>query len=406
MVFVVYVAPNYTENAVKFLEKLAVIPDIRLGLISQEPLSFLKTELQKCILEFEQIADVFSYDLLLGAAKKLIEKQGSIFRLFGAVEQVQVPAALVREQLGISGMSSETMKNFRDKSRMKNLFRAAGIPCASHCLATDRTEVFEFAEKTGFPLVIKPNDGAASQSTYMVNELSDLETVLGKWEVSTSKPMLAEEFILGTEHSFDTFSLDGKHLFHSITNYYPNPLKVISEPWIQWQVVLPREVEAPEYDDIRTAAYRALDVLGMETGITHMEWFRRQDGSIAISEVAARPPGAQFTTLISRATDMDCINAWARLMIFGEFEVPQRKYATGAAYLRGQGTGKVSHVTGLDIIGNELGHLVTDAKIPEKGQEKGLTYEGEGYIIVRHEDTRVVKLALEKIVSTVRVHLG
>jgi hypothetical protein len=43
----------------------------------------------------------------------------------------------------------------------------------------------------------------------------------------------------------------------------------------------------------------------------------------------------------SRAHDFDCPAAWARLMIFGEFEPPQRKYAAGAAYLRGQGQGRV-----------------------------------------------------------------
>ena len=62
-------------------------------------------------------------------------------------------------------------------------------------------------------------------------------------------------------------------------------------PWIQWSVLLPREIDGPQYDDIRQVAFRALDALGMETGLSHLEWFRRKDGSIAISEVAARPPG-------------------------------------------------------------------------------------------------------------------
>ena len=79
-----------------------------------------------------------------------------------------------------------------------------------------------------------------------------------------------------------------------------------------------------------------------------MEWFRRADGSIAISEAAVRPPGAQFSTLISYAHDFDLYSAWARLMIFGEFDPPERRYAVGAAYLRGQGDGKVRAIHGLD----------------------------------------------------------
>ena len=77
-----------------------------------------------------------------------------------------------------------------------------------------------------------------------------------------------------------------------------------------------------------------------------MEWFRRADGSVAVSEVGARPPGAQFTTLLSYAHDLDFYRAWPRLMIFNEFDPPPRVYAAGAAYVRGQGRGHVKQSTG------------------------------------------------------------
>ncbi|MBK8704597.1 MAG: ATP-grasp domain-containing protein [Saprospiraceae bacterium] len=406
MVFVVYVAPNYTENALRFIEKLAALPDARLGLISQEPIEWLSPALQSRIVSFQRVESVFDIAQLLPAAKGLKERQGAIHRIIGAVEQVQMPVAQVREELGIEGMDVETMLNFRDKSRMKDLLRTAGLPCAKHSLAADVAEALHFAEEVGLPLVVKPPDGAAAQSTFKVNSIDELAAVLSQGPPSPEKPLLLEEFITGTEHSFDAYSRNGQHLFYTISNYYPTPLEVLQEPWIQWQVVLPREVEAPEYDDIRAAAFRTLDVLGMQTAMSHMEWFRRKDGSIAISEVAARPPGAQFTTLISRANDFDSITAWARLMIFGEFTPPTRQYAAGAAYLRAQGQGKVISVSGLDAVNREIGHLFTDVKIPKIGQDKAPTYEGEGFIILRHPDTAVVKEALELIVSKVQVRLG
>ncbi len=406
MVFVVYVAPNYTENALRFIEKLAALPDARLGLISQEPIEWLSPALQSRIVSFQRVESVFDIAQLLPAAKGLKERQGAIHRIIGAVEQVQMPVAQVREELGIEGMDVETMLNFRDKSRMKDLLRTAGLPCAKHSLAADVAEALHFAEEVGLPLVVKPPDGAAAQSTFKVNSIDELAAVLSQGPPSPEKPLLLEEFITGTEHSFDAYSRNGQHLFYTISNYYPTPLEVLQEPWIQWQVVLPREVEAPEYDDIRAAAFRTLDVLGMQTAMSHMEWFRRKDGSIAISEVAARPPGAQFTTLISRANDFDSITTWARLMIFGEFTPPTRQYAAGAAYLRAQGQGKVISVSGLDAVNREIGHLFTDVKIPKIGQDKAPTYEGEGFIILRHPDTAVVKEALELIVSKVQVRLG
>jgi hypothetical protein len=171
-------------------------------------------------------------------------------------------------------------------------------------------------------------------------------------------------------------------------------------------VLSPREVDDARYDDIREAGSRALEVLGMDTGLSHMEWFRRRDGTIAISEVAARPPGAQITTLNSRAHDIDFVRAWAQVMVFGTFERPVRKYAVGVAFLRGQGSGRIRHVHGLDVIGREIGPLVVDVKLPVPGAMPAASYEGDGFIIVRHPETAVVMQALQRLISVVRVELG
>jgi hypothetical protein len=222
---------------------------------------------------------------------------------------------------------------------------------------------------------------------------------------SGARPLMFEEFVVGHEHSFDSIALDGRVVWHSINDYLPGALEVLGEPWIQWCVLLPREVDDPRYDGIRAVAQKALTALGMQTGMSHMEWFRRQDGSVAISEVGARPPGARFVNLISWAHDFDLFAAWARLTVEGEFEPRPRPYAAGAAYLRGQGKGKVARIRGIEEVTKELGSIVVEARLPKVGQSTTGTYEGEGYVIVRHPDTAVVRSALGRIVSTVRVDL-
>jgi hypothetical protein len=144
----------------------------------------------------------------------------------------------------------------------------------------------------------------------------------------------------------------------------------------------------------------------MRTGMSHMEWFRRPDGSVAISEVGARPPGARFVNLISWAHDFDLFRAWAEAVIFGRFTPRPRPYAAGAAYLRGQGEGRVAAVRGLESIAAELGALVVEARMPQPGQAPSGTYEGEGYVIVRHPETDVVKDALWKIITRLKVDLA
>lgn len=405
MPFVIYTAPNYTENAVRFIETFLNIPGIALGLIGGEHVELLRPELRQRLTAFYKVEDVFDVAQLLRATQSLASQHGIVHRLLGAVEQLQVPMAEVREQSGIAGMGVEAAKNFRDKDRMKTLFQQAGIPCARHQLVRSIAEAQQFIATVGLPIIAKPTAGAGSQSTYKVEDASTLEKILAALLHGSHSEVLLEEFITGPEHSFDTFSLNGKPVFHSLTHYYPNPIEVVREPWIQWQVILPREIDDPQYDDIRHYAFKTLDTLGMTTGLTHLEWFRRKDGSIAISEVAARPPGAQIPTLISRANDFDAIAAWARLMVYDEFTPPARKYAVGCAYLRGMGNGKVAAVHGLEAIHQEIGHLITDAKIPQIGQDASPSYEGEGYLILRHPDTEVVRQALQRVVSTVKIEL-
>lgn len=406
MPLVVFVAPWFSENASRFIEATLNLPEVRLAVISQDPLEHLASPLRDKIVAHWRVDNVFDSGQLTHAAQALARHLGSIDRLFGAFEQLQVPLAEAREHLGIEGMRAEVARNFRDKARMKTLLRGAGLPCARHRLVTSEADAWNFANEVGYPLVVKPPAGAGAQSTFRVDGSEALREALSLSAPGPDQAVLIEEFITGNEHSFETISVGGRAVWHSLTHYYPTPLEVLRNPWIQWCLVLPREIDQPQYDDIRQAATRALEVLGMDTGLTHMEWFRRRDGSIAISEVGARPPGAQITTLISRAHDIDFLRAWAGLMVYGVFDPPPRRYAAGAAFLRGQGRGQVKAIHGLDQAQQELGHLVVDVKLPQIGQSPSTSYEGEGWVILRHPETAIVEQALLRLISLIRVELG
>jgi len=402
-----FAAPILSENAARMIAAIASLPGVRVGVISQAPLEDLPVPVRSQVSHW-RIPDVLDTAQLLEAVGQLEQRLGRADRLIGAYEQLQVPLAEVRERRGITGMPAEAARNFRDKARMKSLLREAGLPCARHRLVTAPADAMEFAGEVGFPLIVKPPAGAGAQATTKADDLAALRTAVEAATPGPGRPVLLEEYVTGDEHSFETVSIGGRAVWHSLTHYYPSPLEVLRNPWIQWCLILPREVEEAQYDDIRRAAFRALEVLGMETGLSHMEWFRRPppDGTIAISEVAARPPGAQIMTIVSRAHDFDFVAAWARLMVFDEFAAPPRRYAVGAAYLRGQGSGRVKAIHGLDQVRHEIGSLVVDVKLPTAGQTPTGSYEGEGFVILRHPDTGVVQRALRRLISLVRVELG
>ena len=402
----VFVAPFLLPATVRFIAAAALLPGVRLGLISQDPEDRLDDELRSVLAGHYRVADGTDAQQIADATRALADHLGGVDALIGMLEQLQVPLGEVRDALGIRGIGAEVARNFRDKSRMKGVFEANGVPCAAHRLARSAAEARTAAGELGYPLVAKPPAGAGARSTFRIDEDTQLEAWLGVDPPSDHAPALLEQLVVGAEHSFDSVLIDGNLVWHSISRYLPTPLEVLENPWIQWAVLLPRDIETPEFDAIREHGVHGLRALGLRTGLTHMEWFHRPDGAVAISEVAARPPGAQFTSLLSYAHDIDMYAAWARLEIFGTFAAPERRYAVGAAYLRGQGDGTVVAVHGLETLQREFSDLVIEAVVPQRGQAPSGTYEGEGHVVLRHPDTAVVEAALRRVVEVARVELG
>ena len=401
---VAFVAPYPAEATLRFALAAASEPGVRLGLISHQGLEQTPERLRKAIQAHWRVDNALDPGSLEAGVRGLAGQLGSVDRLLGVLEQLQVPLAEVRDRLRIPGMDAETAKNFRDKARMKSVLRRAGIPCARHCLAASDGEAIAFAREVAGPLVVKPPAGAGAKATFRVDSEKRLREILAFARPSAAAPVLLEEHLTGRERSFETVMVGGRPVWHSISHYLPTPLEVLQNPWIQWCVILPREISGPEYDPIRRIGVDALRALGLETGLSHMEWFELAGGRIAVSEVGARPPGAQITAMTSLAHDFDLYRGWARLMIHGRFDPPERKYAAGAAFLRAQGEGRrVARIRGLGEAQRELGDLVVDAKLPQPGQPRGDGYEGEGWVLLRHPETAVVQRALFRLISLLRV---
>jgi hypothetical protein len=109
--------------------------------------------------------------------------------------------------------------------------------------------------------------------------------------------------------------------------------------------------------------------------------------------------------MLCYAHDLDLYSAWAQLLVHGSFDPPERAWSVGTVYLRGQGTGMIRAVHGLDRL-EELRPVVVESRLPQPGQMSAGSYEGDGYVIVRHPDTAVVTDALRRLVTGVRVELG
>ncbi|HWW74531.1 MAG TPA: ATP-grasp domain-containing protein, partial [Pyrinomonadaceae bacterium] len=218
MHFVIFAAPWFSENATRFIEATLGVPGVRVAVVSQEPQEYMRPDLRERLAAHWRVENIFDPGQLAHAARQLSNHFGPVHRLYGAYEQLQVPLAEAREMLGVEGMSAEAAHNFRDKSRMKDVLREAGVPCARHGLAHDEGEARDFVREVGFPVVVKPPAGAGAQGTFRVDDDAAFGEAIRISAPTHEQPVLIEEFITGEEHSLETISVGGRAVWHSLTH--------------------------------------------------------------------------------------------------------------------------------------------------------------------------------------------
>lgn len=412
MPHIALVAPHFLENTNRYIKAFSDLPGVRLSLISEDAERGLPKALRERVTGHYQVRSIGASSELVRALKFLQKAYGPVDRLTGALEQLQLPMAEARDALDLPGMRTEIARRFRDKDVMKDVLRKHGVPVAASELVTSADALKTFVKKVGLPIIVKPQAGLGSRGTRRIETTDDLAALLDSSPPTAKAPLQAEQFIRAREFTCETVSIHGKTVWRSGTRYFPTPLEVLETPWVQYCVMLPREVESPwtDFARVNEAALQALfgdrpQVTG--TALTHMEWFLRDDGQMFVSEVGARPPGVYIMPLNSIAHEVDLIAKWAELISFDRFTMPARKWGAGAACFRGQGRGqRIVQVTGVEAAKRAVGKALVEARWPKVGQARAPGYEGEGYALVRSTTTEGVKQALLALIENVQVRYG
>ena len=109
--------------------------------------------------------------------------------------------------------------------------------------------------------------------------------------------------------------------------------------------------------------------------------------------------------LMSLAHDQDMVQAWAELVAHDRFVPRPRRWACGAAFFRGHGTGsRVAAVEGVEAAVEAVGDALVELRAPKPGMARAAGYEGEGWATVRHATTEGATAALKALIDRVRVH--
>jgi hypothetical protein len=351
-----------------------------------------------------QLADTHDTDQLAAAARELAEKHGKLEQIVTATETLLHPVACANEALRLSGLSVATVRRALDKSCLKATLTQAGINTARDQVLTSNEDARRFAERVGFPIVLKPLGGSGALATLCIRSADQLELALELMQPTPESAVLAEEYLSGQELCLDTITVAHEPQFYSICCYRPSILAAVEDPRVQWTCVMPRDITGPRYGDFIEQGLKAVRALTVGDAMTHMEGFLLAGGALRFTDATLRPAGARIGPMLAFAYDIDPYLAWARVAVDGCFDGPwERKYAVGTIFLRGTGSGRVEQVQGIEAVSEQIGELVVESRLPRVGAAKSATYTGDGYITVRHAETEVVEDVLRRIAQTVHV---
>ena len=321
-------------------------------------------------------------------------------------EPVVLLAAGLRDDLGLGGMTRDTVLGFRDKQLMKERLLAAGVRVPASARATTRHELRAAADKIGFPIVVKPIAGAGTADTYLVEDGIELERVVPR--VAHVPELIVEEFIAGEELTYDTVSIAGVPVFDSVAHYFPKPLESRTQEWISPGQIVYRDPHVlPELAAGVALGRQVLAALGMQTGFTHMEWFRTPSGEAVFGEIAARAPGAKLVDQMNWANDFDVFRGWAQAVLRARLdEVAHRRYHVACVFKRAEGRGRITRILGHAELRAALGPwIVEDALLPVGAPRRDWrsTLLSDGWIAVRHPALEICRSMMHAVVQDLRL---
>jgi len=405
---IVFIEPRFPANQKQFIRGLAEC-GVRVSAIGEGSKDSLDGELRHWLTHYQQVTNVTDDRQMLDAVR-FIQRHAHVDRLEATVEAHIMCAARVREACGIPGTSTRTAYLCRDKPAMKAALRAGGVPCAESTGAATLAEAHAFIERVGYPVIVKPRDGAGASGASRCDSNRDLDAALASFgigDVAGKRSVAIEEFIEGHEGFFDTLTLGGHVVHEFATHYYPNVLEAMRARWISPQFITTNRVDAASgYDEVKLMARKVVRILGIETSATHMEWFAGPKG-LKFSEIGCRPPGVRAWDLYNVANDMDLYREWASLIGLGrKGQYPSRRLAAGIVALRPDRDGRISHYDGLDQIREAFGpHLIDwhtpPAGTPTQGVEAG--YMANAWIRMKHENFDHLRHMLDLVGRTVKV---
>lgn len=203
---------------------------------------------------------------------------------------------------------------------MKDVYKAAGIPTARYRQVDDYLATKAFANRVGYPVIVKPDNGVGATSTYKLSNDDELDYFFATKDSHIH--FIIEEMVPGHVETFDGITDKDKNILiatsHVMLNSIMDNVNEASDTAFYSQ-----PVEGLDLYDIGKKAVEAFDT---RSRFFHFEFFRLDEdkeglgkkGDIVGLEVNMRAPGAYMPDMMNFAYNVDVYTIWADMVKYNK----------------------------------------------------------------------------------------
>ena len=326
---VVFISPNFPLYFYNFCARLKERGINVLG-IGDAPYGNLPQETKNSVTEYYKVDNLENYEEVYRACAYFTWKYGKIDWIESQNEYWLELEATLRNEFNVTtGPKIQDMASIKYKSKMKDVYKKVGIPTARYRLVDDYLATKAFANRVGYPVIVKPDNGGGASSTYKLKNDDELD-----YFFATKDPhvqFIIEEMVPGHVETFDGITDSHKNIListsHVMLNSIMDNVNDASDTAFYSQPV--------EGLDLSEVGKRAVDAFDAKRRYFHFEFFRLDEdreglgkkGDIVGLEVNMRAPGAYMPDMQNFAYDVDVYTIWADMIKYDQcyYEL-DRKY--------------------------------------------------------------------------------
>lgn len=325
----VFISPHFPLYFYNFCDRLKARGVNVLG-IGDASYDSLPYHTRIALTEYYKVDNLENYEEVYRACAYFTWHYGKIEWIESQNEYWLELEATLRNEFNVTtGTKIQDMAPMKYKSKMKDVYKKAGIPTARYRLVDDYQATKAFANRVGYPVIVKPDNGVGASSTYKLKNDDELD-----YFFATKDPhvqFIIEEMVPGHVETFDGITDKDKNILiatsHVMLNSIMDNVNEASDTSFYSQPV--------EGLDLAEVGKRAVEAFDTRSRFFHFEFFRLDEdreglgkkGDIVGLEVNMRAPGAYMPDMANYAYDVDVYTIWADMVKYNQcFYDIERKY--------------------------------------------------------------------------------